>query len=193
MEWAYDFPEVEPGHRHISHLFALHPGNQITVTHTPDLAEAAKKSLDYRLKNGGGHTGWSAAWLVCQFARLGEGDKAEESVNTVLKRSTSPNLFGQHPPFQMDANFGLTAGIAEMLVQSHQGFIELLPALPAGWSSGHIRGLKARGGYEIEITWTGGKLEMAEISSGSGGKTLVKFQGQVKEIEISPKGTYRLL
>ncbi len=193
MEWAYDFPEVEPGHRHISHLFALHPGNQITVTHTPDLAEAAKKSLDYRLKNGGGHTGWSAAWLVCQFARLGEGDKAEESVNTVLKRSTSPNLFGQHPPFQMDANFGLTAGIAEMLVQSHQGFIELLPALPAGWSSGHIRGLKARGGYEIEMTWTGGKLEMAEISSGSGGKTLVKFQGQVKEIEISPKGTYRLL
>ena len=105
MEWAEEFPEVEPGHRHISHLFALHPGAQINLEQTPELAMAAKKSLDHRIANGGGHTGWSAAWLINQYARLQEAEKAKESLNTVLSKSTSPNLFGQHPPFQMDANF----------------------------------------------------------------------------------------
>ena len=114
MEWAEEFPEVEPGHRHISHLFAVHPGMQISVEQTPEWAAAAKKSLDHRIENGGGHTGWSAAWLVSQYARLHEAEKASESLNTVLAKSTSPNLFGQHPPFQMDANFGVTAGIAEI-------------------------------------------------------------------------------
>lgn len=190
MEWAFEFPEVEPGHRHISHLFAVHPGNQITVDQTPELARAARNSLQHRLSNGGGHTGWSAAWLVCQFARLGDGTQAEESVRTVLRRSTSLNLFGQHPPFQIDANFGITAGIAEMLLQSHQGFIELLPALPAGWPSGHIRGLKARGGFEVDIEWKDGKLETAHITSGSGGAATIRYNGGDTQTDIPRNGRF---
>ncbi len=149
MEWPEEFPEAEPGHRHISHLFALHPGAQINKD-TPELMAAAKKSLDYRIAHGGGHTGWSAAWLINQYARLYEAEKAKKSLNTVLAKSTSPNLFGQHPPFQMDANFGATAGIAEMLIQSHAGQIHLLPALPAAWPGERV--MRTRGfcgGYKM--------------------------------------------
>lgn len=162
-EWAEEFKENEPGHRHISHLFALHPGHQINMKQTPELAAAAKKSLDFRIANGGGHTGWSAAWLISQYARLHEGEKANESLKTVLAKSVSPNLFGQHPPFQMDANFGTTAGIAEMLIQSHSDEIHLLPALPEVWKEGTARGLRARGGYEVAVSWAGNKLEHAAI------------------------------
>ncbi|WP_340111334.1 glycoside hydrolase family 95 protein [Maribellus mangrovi] len=184
MEWAHEFPEVEPGHRHISHLFAVHPGEQINLQKTPKLAAAAKKSLDYRIENGGGHTGWSAAWLISQYARLAEAEGAEHSLNTVLTKSTSPNLFGQHPPFQMDANFGTTAGIAEMLLQSHTGTVELLPALPEDWPSGHVHGLRARGGYTVDINWRDGKLTSAKITADRDGILQVKYKDVTSESEL---------
>lgn len=185
MEWAHEFPEHEPGHRHISHLFALHPGSQITLEQTPELALAAKKSLDYRIANGGGHTGWSAAWLVSQYARLYEAKKAKESLNVVLSKSTSPNLFGLHPPFQMDANFGATAGIAEMLLQSHAGIIHLLPALPKEWSNGTVKGLRARGGFEIDIVWKDGKLGQVELTSVFGQQATLKYKDQTVNLNLS--------
>ncbi|WP_167615847.1 glycosyl hydrolase family 95 catalytic domain-containing protein [Maribellus sediminis] len=190
MEWAHEFPEVEPGHRHISHLFAVHPGEQINLQETPDLAAAAKKSLDYRIENGGGHTGWSAAWLISQYARLGEAEKAEHSLNTVLAKSTSKNLFGQHPPFQMDANFGTTAGIAEMLLQSHAGVIELLPALPADWPAGKVSGLRARGGYTVDIVWAEGKLTSAKITADRDGTLKLKYKDVDSEKDLKAGETF---
>jgi alpha-L-fucosidase 2 len=184
LEWAEEFPEVEPGHRHISHLFAVHPGMQINLEQTPELAEAAKKSMDYRIANGGGHTGWSAAWLISQYARLNEAEKAKENLNTVLSKCASPNLFTQHPPFQMDANFGVTAGIAEMLIQSHTGSIRLLPALPKDWPFGEVKGLKARGGYELDITWKDGSVVLAKISAEKSGDVNVKYSDTEKTVFI---------
>ncbi|MDR1337238.1 MAG: glycoside hydrolase family 95 protein [Tannerella sp.] len=185
MEWAEEFPETEPGHRHISHLFALHPGSQINREQTPELAAAAKRSLDFRIASGGGHTGWSAAWLISQYARLHEAGQACKNIHTVLSKSASPNLFGQHPPFQMDANFGTTAGIAEMLLQSHEGNIRLLPALPAQWPEGTVTGLKARGNYELDITWKNSKLVSAIIHAARDGDIEVKY-GDNKKL-LSPK------
>ncbi len=184
MEWAEEFPEVEPGHRHISHLFALHPGSQINMEQTPELARAAKKSLDYRIENGGGHTGWSAAWLISQYARLQEAVKAKESLNTVLSKSIAPNLFGLHPPFQIDANFGATAGIAEMLIQSHSGTIHLLPALPEAWPSGVVIGLKARGGFELAISWENNELTKAVIRSERGRSCNIQYRGNVIKVDM---------
>jgi len=183
MEWAEEFPEAEPGHRHISHLFAVHPGFQISMAKTPEWAAAAKKSLDYRIENGGGHTGWSAAWLISQYARLHEAEKARESLNTVLAKSTSPNLFGQHPPFQMDANFGATAGIAEMLLQSHTGNISLLPALPADWKDGQVSGLLARGGFEVSMTWKQHRLIKVEVLSKLGSPFILEYNNNRFELE----------
>ena len=184
MEWMEEYPEVEPGHRHISHLFALHPGSQINMEETPELAEAAKKSLDYRIDHGGGHTGWSAAWLISQYARLQEAEKAEKSLHLVLKKSTSLNLFGQHPPFQMDANFGTTAGIAEMLIQSHAGILHLLPALPRNWSTGKANGLKARGNFIVDMEWENGIITKAKIYSMDGGDLKINYGSKTKTISL---------
>jgi len=184
MEWPEEFPEVEPGHRHISHLFALHPGSQINMEETPELAAAAKKSLDYRIDNGGGQSGWSAAWLISQYARLYEAEKAKSNLDTVLYRNVAPNLFGLHPPFQIDANFGTTAGIAEMLIQSHTGVIYLLPALPESWPSGEVKGLKARGGYEVDIEWENNELIKAVIYSKTGGRCRIAYKGKELNIDV---------
>jgi alpha-L-fucosidase 2 len=190
MEWTEEFEEPEPGHRHMSHLFGLHPGNQINEK-TPELFAAAAKTLEYRLSHGGGHTGWSRAWIINFYARLKNADKAHENVLALLRKSTKNNLFDDHPPFQIDGNFGGTAGITEMLLQSHTGEIELLPALPKEWNTGHINGLMARGGFQIDMEWENGTLKHTEIISKLGNPLKISHKGKTLSIQTVKGGTYR--
>ena len=173
MEWNTEVPEVEPGHRHVSHLYGLYPGHTITLEKTPELAEACKKTLEKRLSNGGGHTGWSQAWIINFRAQLQQGNLALEAVEKILKNSTLPNLFDNHPPFQIDGNFGALAAIIRMIVQSEIGedgniHVKLLPALPdnKSWQSGSIHGVRIKGGYKLDLIWREGKIIAVNYTAG---------------------------
>jgi alpha-L-fucosidase 2 len=208
MEWAHEFSEPEPGHRHLSHLFGLHPGYQFTQGRTPEYMAAARKTIDYRLAHGGGHTGWSRAWIISFWARFHDADKAYENVQLLLQKSTLDNLFDTHPPFQIDGNFGGTAGIAEMLLQSHDlaagtapaaqsqsnpvHQLELLPALPKAWGTGHFAGLRARDGFEVSLSWKDGHLERADIKSLLGRPCHVRFGKALIQFATESGRTYTL-
>lgn len=184
MEWARPYEENEPGHRHMSHLYGLHPSNLFTLDRTPAYVAAARKSLEHRLEHGGGHTGWSRAWIINFWARMHEGDLAHQNLLELLRRSTLPNLFDDHPPFQIDGNFGATAGMAEMLLQAHDGVIDLLPALPTAWSDGRVRGLRAKGGVTVDIDWADGRISEAVLRPIADGNFLVRSGEHERRVRL---------
>jgi len=189
QEWLEDKDNPRNRHRHCSHLWGLHPGREITPRGTPALCAALKKSLEFR---GDGGTGWSKAWKINFWARLLDGDHSYRMLSSLIATGTYPNMFDAHPPFQIDGNFGGTSGIAEMLLQCHTGQIELLPALPKALAKGKVAGLRARGGFEIDITWEGGKLVEAAVRSKLGRTCEIRYGKTVIKLETKPGKAYRL-
>jgi len=200
MEWRHAFKEAEPGHRHISHVLGAYPGNQIDLANDLKMRGAVENTLQARLQHGGAATGWSRAWTIGMFARLADGEEAYTHLMAILRRSTLENLFDSHPPFQIDGNFGACAAIAEMLLHSHETtpdghtVLRLLPALPRQWASGSVKGLRARGGYEVSLAWEGNKVKEAMIQAHArdGGVVLYtnKDQGQKHMIAKGTSYTY---
>jgi len=191
QEWLEDWdmraPEIH--HRHVSHLYGLYPGHDIHRRDTPELAAAVKKSLEVR---GDKATGWATAWRICLWAHLGDGDHAFEILKFLLSpERTYPNMFDAHPPFQIDGNFGGAAGIADLLMQSREGEIEVLPALPRAWPTGNVKGLRARGGFEVDVTWRDGRLAEAAIRSLNGGSVQLRYGSATREVKIAKGKTYR--
>jgi len=183
LEWSEPYEEVEPGHRHVSHLFGLHPGMEISEK-TPELFAAAKKTLEYRLSHGGGHTGWSRAWIINFYARLKDAKLAHHNLMELLRKSTMDNLLDTHPPFQIDGNFGACAAIAEMLLQSHQGVLDLLPTLPEQWKKGSVKGFRARGGYTVSIDWEAGKGVSAVITADRDSVIPIVFRDETRTAQL---------
>jgi alpha-L-fucosidase 2 len=192
MEWIRDYKETDPQHRHISHLYGLYPASLITPSKTPALAEAAKKTLEVRGDDG---PSWSIAYKLLFWARLQDGERSQKLLVELLKPTERtdinygagggiyPNLLSAGPPFQIDGNFGATAGIAEMLIQSHEGYIEFLPAVPANWKSGgKAKGLRARGNFTVDMEWKAGKVIQYKITSTQPRKVKIKLNGAVKEV-----------
>jgi len=200
LEWREEFKETEPGHRHVSHLYSVYPAGVFTWSRSAEWMQAAERSLDLRLKAGGGYTGWGAAWIVCLRARFRDGAKAGEAVTRLLKQSTHRNLLDTHPGgggtflFQIDGNFGGPAGIAEMLLQSHEGEVALLPALSPDWAQGRIRGLRARGGLSVDIAWQGGKATSAGLQASRAQEVILRPPkgqkiGQIRRVENGKPGS----
>lgn len=183
QEWAADIDSPTDTHRHLSHLIAVYPGRQISPVTTPELAAAAKVSMNAR---GDDSTGWSRAWKISIWARLHDGERAYKILSGLIKTQITPNLFDTHPPFQIDGNFGLAAGVCEMLVQSQAGEIQLLPALPAAWPTGKATGLRARGGFTVDIEWKDGKVTTYRVTSPEPRDVTVRVNGEVKSIRSEP-------
>ncbi len=185
MEWMVDRDDPNNQHRHTSHLFAVYPGRQISVQRTPELAAAAMKSLDARGSVGDSRRSWTWAWRSALWARFGKGDRVAEMIRGLMTHNMLPNLFANHPPFQLDGNYGIVAGISEALVQSHAGEIVLLPALPKSWAEGHANGLRARGSIEIkEMSWKAGRLERAVLVSSVDQTVAVRVNGEVRQVTL---------
>ena len=190
MEWSKDIDDPKDEHRHVNQLFGLHPGHTVSPVTTPELAEASKVVLNHR---GDGATGWSMGWKLNQWARLHDGNRAYKLYGNLLKNGTLDNLWDTHPPFQIDGNFGGTAGVTEMLMQSHMGFIHLLPALPDAWKEGEVKGLCAKGNFEVGIRWKDGKLEQAEIISKNGGSCEVRYNDVTFVLKTDRGKSYQLI
>jgi alpha-L-fucosidase 2 len=200
QEWYYDWEDHDPRHRHLSHLFGLYPGHSISPEIDPEIFQACRRSLELRTNNG---TGWSIAWKIALWARMLDGEMAVDAINKLLSPvfmdkntgahggGTYPNLFDAHPPFQIDGNFGGTAGIAEMLMQSKVDEINLLPALPAQWPDGNVKGLRARGGYSVDISWENGLLTEACIIPDH--KGIFRIKHEDKSIEFRGEKDRKLI
>ncbi len=193
LEWSNEeLKEVNPGHRHISHLFGLHPSYEFNFEETPHYMAAARKTLMTRLANGSGWTGWSRAWIVNFFARLHDGENAHRNLLQLLRKSTLPNLFDVHPPFQLDGNMGGTAGIAEMLVQSRPGIIDLLPALPSAWPDGFVNGLLTRCGVVVDVAWKNGRLQSVRLRAPRAVNCQVQYQNKKRRLSFKSGELIRL-
>ena len=180
MEWYQDYEEMEPGHRHISHMYGLHPGNEITEQ-KPELFEAARKTIEYRLSHGGGHTGWSKAWMTCFFARLKDGEMVQKNLMELLQVSIQNNMLDVHPPFQIDGNFGIAEAILESLVQSHAGYIDILPALPKEWIKGELTGIRLRGGITGDMSWEENCLKQFTVTADKDMEVEFHYKKKIKK------------
>lgn len=198
QEWRKDYDENEPGHRHISHLYALHPSSQITPDRTPELAQAAAKTLERRLEYGGGHTGWSCAWIVNMYARLFDGQNAWKNLQKMFEKSTAPNRMSTHPGgngylFQIDGNYGATSGIMEMVLQSDEERTILLPAIPERWNSGSVKGLVMCSGALVDMEWKDGKVISCVIHGKNRFETVICVNGEKKHVTLESGKEYKIV